>query len=229
MANFLIQGRLLKKLKIENERTQLREFVVEIIGEKFEAQYLNFQLAIKDSPIIDIIEEGETIKVLFELRGKEKEGRYSTYLQALKIEKILSFKYQSAFDKHDLVNCPPEQYKVHKMTCFRYVFEDPTHKNNFLPASLIKPARLNSKKDSKGKCELLGLSLFEDVIKAKKKYQETVANYPNFPSLVGNYFAQVELDLNDGKGSEPNADSHFTFHEYADADLVKKIIKVEKI
>lgn len=158
MANFEIEGKLLKKFEMEWEAPSIhsREFVIEIIDE-LHPQCIKFQLTQESCYFLDAFEEGETIKVFFDLKGVEHEGKYMTILQALSIEKgslkrLGVFKYQSEFDRHSLQNCPPSHYRELKMTSYRFVFQDLSHENNFFPAFLSNPARVSAKADSVSKC-----------------------------------------------------------------------------
>ncbi len=234
MANFEIKGKLLKKIKAGDggTNTQSGEFIVEIVDESSHPQCVKFEMTKERFYILDDVVEGEAIKVQFELRGIEKEDRCSTTLHALQIKKVLLFKYQSEFDGNNLVNCPPEGYGQLKMTSYRFVFEDILHQNNFKPALLIDPGRLNSRMNPEKKCRGFGLSLYQDKGGAKSSFQEWMTKTRGtFVKRVGNSLASVELDREDGLGSKPNPENftHFTFHEYAQTDLTKKIGQIEKM
>ncbi len=233
MAYFELEGKLLRKFttKTGEASTQLCEFIIEIADE-VHPQYVKFQLEQERCLLIEPYKEGEKIKVYFDLRGEEQAGKFTTTLHALNIEKAKSFKYQPEMDRHGLQYCPPADYRELKMTGYRFVFQDPSHQNNFLPTFLIKPARVNDSKDLTSKCQGFGLSLFQEEGGAKEKFEEMmVKTMGNYSKLVGDHLAAVELGQGDGVGSEPNVDnfSHFTFHEYADADMAKKVSRIEKI
>ena len=49
-------------------------------------QYVKFQLVQDKCEAMDAMQEGETIKVYFDLRGREWQGKYFTNLQAWKLE-----------------------------------------------------------------------------------------------------------------------------------------------
>jgi hypothetical protein len=84
---FEIEGILHKKFDIESKSSsfQTREFVITTDGTY--PQYVKFQLTQDKCGIIDAVQEGERLKVSFDLRGREWQGKYFTNLNAWKIEK----------------------------------------------------------------------------------------------------------------------------------------------
>ncbi len=84
--SFEIEGRLHKKYDTESKTAtfQAREFVIEIDGNY--PQFIKFQLVQDRCRLLDSHNEGEIIKVYFDLRGREWQGRYFTNLNAWKIE-----------------------------------------------------------------------------------------------------------------------------------------------
>ncbi|HMP30668.1 MAG TPA: DUF3127 domain-containing protein [Saprospiraceae bacterium] len=85
--SFEIQGLLHKKYDTESKTAtfQTREFV--ITTEETYPQYVKFQLTQERCGILDSYEEGEKVKVFFDLRGREWQGKYLTNLNAWKMEK----------------------------------------------------------------------------------------------------------------------------------------------
>jgi hypothetical protein len=144
----------------------------------------------------------------------------------------MKFKYQSEFDKLKLTNCPPSEYKPLIITAYRFMFQDPLHPNNFKPAFLLNPPRVNDANDMASKCQGFGLSLFQLESAAKDKFEEMmVKTRGNFAKLVGDQMGSLALEPKDEVGGVPNLDNytHFTFHESMEADLTNKIISIEKI
>lgn len=86
--SFEIEGVLTKKFEIESKTSsfQAREFVIEISSGNY-PQFIKFQLTQDRCAFIDNYEEGERMKVFFDLRGREWNGKYFTNLNAWKIEK----------------------------------------------------------------------------------------------------------------------------------------------
>lgn len=80
-------GKLLKKYDTESKTQsfQAREFVIEIAGQY--PQYIKFQLTQDRCAALDPFNEGDDIKVQFDLRGREWNGKYFTNLNAWRLEK----------------------------------------------------------------------------------------------------------------------------------------------
>jgi hypothetical protein len=85
--SFEIEGKLHKKYDKEQKSGtfQTREFVLLDESSQY-PQYVKFQLVQDRCEIIDNIEEGSTIKVYFDLRGREWQGKYFTNLNAWRVE-----------------------------------------------------------------------------------------------------------------------------------------------
>lgn len=85
--NFEIEGNLHKIFDTENKSNsfQTREFVISTDGTY--PQFVKFQLTQDKCSLIDNFAEGEKIKVSFDLRGREWQGKYFTNLNAWKIDK----------------------------------------------------------------------------------------------------------------------------------------------
>lgn len=86
--SFDVDGKLHKKYETEQKTDSFkaREFVIEIDGGQY-PQFIKFQLVQDRCSLLDDINEGETIKVHFDLRGREWQGKYFTNLNAWRIEK----------------------------------------------------------------------------------------------------------------------------------------------
>jgi hypothetical protein len=81
-----ITGRLHKVFDTEQktESFKAREFVIETQGEY--PQFVKFQLTQDRCDLIENYKEGDGLKVHFDLRGREWQGKYFTNLNAWKIE-----------------------------------------------------------------------------------------------------------------------------------------------
>lgn len=84
--SFEVEGRLHKKFDTENKTDtfQAREFVIEIGGNY--PQFVKFQLVQDRCSLVDPFEEGQQIKVHFDLRGREWNDKYFTNLNAWRVE-----------------------------------------------------------------------------------------------------------------------------------------------
>jgi single-strand DNA-binding protein len=104
--SFETEGILHKKYEIESKSAsfQTREFVITTDGTY--PQFVKFQLTQDKCGVIDPCNEGEKIKVYFDLRGREWQGKYFTNLNAWKVEKIsgTNAEIQSAVS---MPNLPP--------------------------------------------------------------------------------------------------------------------------
>ena len=83
-----VEGVLHKKFETESKTDtfQAREFVIQTEGQY--PQYVKFQLVQDRCGAVDPFSEGEKIKVYFDLRGREWNGKYFTNLNAWKLEKV---------------------------------------------------------------------------------------------------------------------------------------------
>jgi len=86
--SFEIEGVLHKKYEIESKSAsfQAREFVITTDGTY--PQFLKFQLTQDKCSILDSYNEGEKVKVYFDLRGREWQDKYFTNLNAWKMDKV---------------------------------------------------------------------------------------------------------------------------------------------
>ncbi|RMD72725.1 MAG: DUF3127 domain-containing protein [Bacteroidetes bacterium] len=89
--SFEIVGKLYKKFdtEVKSERFQAREFVL-LVEDGPYPQYVKFQLTQERCNLIDQYEEGDLIKVHFDLRGREWQGKFFTNLNAWRIESAQS-------------------------------------------------------------------------------------------------------------------------------------------
>ena len=71
----------------KSEKFQAREFVVKTINEQYE-QFIKFQLTQDKCDIVDNYNEGQKIKVHFDLRGREWKEKYFTNLNAWRLEAV---------------------------------------------------------------------------------------------------------------------------------------------
>lgn len=87
--SFEVEGTLHKKFDTENKTGtfQAREFVVEVADGNY-PQLVKFQLVQDRCALLDPFEENEKIKVHFDLRGREWNGKYFTNLNAWRLEKV---------------------------------------------------------------------------------------------------------------------------------------------
>jgi single-strand DNA-binding protein len=85
--SFEIEGLLHKKYDTESKTNSFntREFVITTEG--MYPQFVKFQLTQDKCSLLDAYNEGEKIKVFFDLRGREWQGKYFTNLNAWRLDK----------------------------------------------------------------------------------------------------------------------------------------------
>lgn len=85
--SFEVTGKLIKKFETENktESFRAREFVIEVESGQY-PQFVKFQCVQDRTSIVDDVNEGDQIKVHFDLRGREWQGKYFTNLNAWRVE-----------------------------------------------------------------------------------------------------------------------------------------------
>lgn len=85
--SFEVTGKLIKKYETESktESFRAREFVIEVESGQY-PQFVKFQCVQDRTSIIDDVNEGDQIKVHFDLRGREWQGKYFTNLNAWRVE-----------------------------------------------------------------------------------------------------------------------------------------------
>lgn len=86
--SFEVEGKLVKKFDTESKTQtfQAREFVIEVSSGNY-PQMVKFQLVQDRCAIVDEYNEGEQMKVYFDLRGREWQGKYFTNLNAWRVER----------------------------------------------------------------------------------------------------------------------------------------------
>jgi single-strand DNA-binding protein len=85
--SLVVEGKLIKVCDTETKSGTFksRDFIIEMPDGKY-PQLVKFQLVQDKVDMIDQFLEGQEIKVHFNLRGKEWQGKYFTSLNAWKIE-----------------------------------------------------------------------------------------------------------------------------------------------
>ena len=86
--SFEIVGKMYKKFATESKSPtfQTREFVIEVMEGNF-AQMVKFQFLQERCQILDNFNEGEEVKVHFDLRGREWQGKFFTTLNCWRLER----------------------------------------------------------------------------------------------------------------------------------------------
>ncbi len=102
--SFETEGTLYKKFETESktETFRTREFVIKHEGQY--PQFIKFQLTQDRCDLIDKLDEGDNIRVSFDLRGREWNDKYFTNLNAWRVEKI----------SQETLNLPPESFDINE-------------------------------------------------------------------------------------------------------------------
>lgn len=86
---FEVEGKLHRLFPTEQKSAsfQTREFVLEVPDGNY-PQLIKFQSVQERCAMLDDYREGENIKVSFDLRGREWNGKYLTNLNAWRVERV---------------------------------------------------------------------------------------------------------------------------------------------
>jgi single-strand DNA-binding protein len=111
--SFEIQGLLHKKFDTESKTSTFQTRDLVITTEETYPQYIKFQLTQERCGILDSYAEGEKVKVFFDLRGREWQGKYLTNLNAWKLEKVAA-----------VANAPVQEKTMGDFDTFESISED---------------------------------------------------------------------------------------------------------
>lgn len=125
-------------------------------------------------------------------------------------------------------NCPPKTCLSVDGDFFRFVHEDLEHQNNFIPVRKINPAR-KLPGDPVRQCDEWALSLYDTRNNASRAYLYISKKCQNFHKTVGTHLALVSISYDDGVMDEVDETGHSNFHEYENAELVRKSVIVGSI
>lgn len=91
MSNLQIEGKLFRVYPTEtkSDKFQARDFAIEYMSGNY-PQLIKFQLNNDKCDLVDIYKIGDTIKVSFDLRGREWNEKILTNLNAWRIELVTS-------------------------------------------------------------------------------------------------------------------------------------------
>ncbi len=136
-------------------------------------------------------------------------------------------KYKEYLEKYK--NCPTSDFIEVERDAFRWTGTD-VSLEDFIPVNIKRkpPARILD--DSDKMCMAYGLSMFDTLNNALKKYfklykKQRIHQQEHFKQDKGTKIAMINLTKNDGIADLPNKNNfgHFTFHEYKETNLVGKI------
>ncbi|WP_027002515.1 hypothetical protein [Hugenholtzia roseola] len=145
---------------------------------------------------------------------KDKKLKYAQYLQ----------KWQ---------DCPAANFAETDKIAYRWV-KIPITLNDFLPIHVISEPPPRILDDSDKMCSGYGLSLFDTLSNAASRYQKIYHKLrphqrEQFKIDKGTSIAFLRLEKEDGLSDTANDYGHFTFHEYENAELEKKVLETYTI
>lgn len=132
-------------------------------------------------------------------------------------------------------DCPSSDFKEVDRDAYRWT-QNPITSTDFIPVNIIgvPPARILD--DTDKMCMAYGLSMFDSLKNSINKYQKEYIKRrqhqrEQFIQDKGNFIALLKLSKNDGLADEPNEGNfgHFTFYEYYQTELEKKVLNLYNI
>lgn len=139
----------------------------------------------------------------------------------------MRFKYYTYV--HDLTDCPPSHAYAQDLTAFRFVFNQIEDRRNFAPVYILKPKRRHASDPHYKTCSGYGLSLYNSLDNACRRYADLVESVPSFPQTVGTHIAAGQIGKDDGVVTEPNTDGHLTLYEFEHTNLGLKFQIVHQV
>jgi len=142
----------------------------------------------------------------------------------------MNFKYQ-----RDYINllpeiCPPENYvPFNNEVAYRWVFDEITNPENFVPQYHKNPKRFNNWSD-KEKCKAMALSMFNTLENATNRFNAIkLVTGDKVYKTLGCNIAKGQIITSDGVNSEIDEKGHFNHHSSIETDYLNKFIIIEKL
>jgi hypothetical protein len=131
----------------------------------------------------------------------------------------LPFEHKYQDNVRALPNCPPDGCRRGRRTCFRFVFDDVSDPNNFVPVLKRNPKRALKMSDLQ-RCSGWALSFFITLAQAVLVYEKLQAQGVPVKRALGTQIARGSLGTADGLMTDPDDDGHFDLHEVVGLDLI---------
>jgi hypothetical protein len=139
------------------------------------------------------------------------------------------FKYKQYLDKYK--NCPHDDCTEKDIIAYRWVHQ-PLIISDFEPILINSdpPPRVLGKDDEL--CTGYALSLFIDFNLAKSLYIKRYDNQYNekkrisYKKRLGTHTAKLAIEKEDGVSDNPKESGHFNFFEYAECNLLNKVVEI---
>lgn len=109
--------------------------------------------------------------------------------------------------------CPNSFSSAKNCTGFRFVSK-PMTDECFIPQAKKNPRRIQNESDAKKKCELWGLSMFDSLYNAEKRYLLLKKSLKNIKETLGDHIAEGPITISSGVCSKISSNGHFDVYEY---------------
>lgn len=123
-------------------------------------------------------------------------------------------------------NCPNSYSSARNCTGFRFVL-NPMTPDCFIPQAIKSPKRIQNESDAKKKCELWGLSMFDSLSNAEKRYNLLKKSLKNIKETLGDHVAEGPITISSGVCSPVSTNGHFDVYEYSN-NYFHKTFKIVK-
>lgn len=123
--------------------------------------------------------------------------------------------------------CPNSFASARNCTAYRFV-SNPTTNNCFIPQAKKQPKRVQNESDAKKKCELWGLSMFDSLQNAEKRYNLLKKSFKNIKKTLGDHIAEGPITVSSGVCTKIAPSGHFDVYEYSSTNFrpLFRIVKV---
>ena len=130
-------------------------------------------------------------------------------------------------------DCPSKDCTEKERDSFRWA-HNPIKQEDFIPLAFEDSRRVLDETDE-NQCKSYGLSLYDSLEQAVRQYkavyenQRTVIRQNKWKASKGEQVVFIRLHINDGVSSESNKNGHFTFYNYMNINILKKVKEIFNI
>ncbi len=142
----------------------------------------------------------------------------TTYQAPVKLS-VHALKYHTQIAQFN--DCPPKGTGGYGIG-YRVCFADPKHAKNFLPNAIADLSRQDGRAPVPC-CSSYAVSLYTTLPALVKKTKAILKTNPKFLLKKGDHYAEVKLEVGDGRSTVATNDGHFDFFEYAGFNAVARI------
>lgn len=144
---------------------------------------------------------------------------------------MAEFKYQSQIDALVALGAPiPPLREPSNLRAYRYIFANDERCLNHIPPFVVSPTRAIVKDIRKvPPVEGFALSCYLDGNKAIDIYFGFINERPMLHKSLGDTLCSGNIANDDGKVTNPNADTHFELFEFVGCNLNNTFTKIERV